>query len=588
VSRTAIVTLAVGARHRSLWHAHCKRNWEAYATRHGYDVICIDQPLDHSERAGERSPTWQKCLILGQPFANSYERIVWMDSDVLINPAAPPLVDGVPLDRVGAVDEYATPTRELYRQSLQKLYRHWEANGISFNRNETPAEFYAAFGLPACHTSVVQPGVLVLSPQHHRDLLERVYSYEERGGDLWGEWRPLSFELLEAGAVEWLDHRFNYPWPMYKAQHFPFLLNHPHHTRAREAATAALNDVHCLHFAGSHDEIGLVQQGGTTGIERPRRKPAPVAPEATRFDTPVALLAFARPDTTRQVLDALRSVRPRRLLAIADAPPSDSAELADSCAEVRRLIDEVDWDCEVVTNYADRHMGLNRRVETGLDWVFEQVEEAIVLEDDCVPDPTFFRFCQEALACHRHDPLIGTVSGSSFDFAPQADGASYRYSRYPLIWGWATWRRAWQGHDPRMTSWPELRESRWLERLFDDPHAVAYWSGHFERAHRGEGSWDYAWVLTSWLAGALAIVPTVNLVTNVGFRSDATHTRGEYLSPYANIGTASMRFPLRHPEQRVADAGADRLLEDTVFSGNVGRMFDRLRATRTTRAPAPL
>src|SRR5439155_4252044 len=161
----------------------------------------IDRPLDRSDRARRRSPTWQKCLILGQPFAKRYERIVWMDSDVLINPAAPSILDGVPLDRVGAVDEYATPSGEPYRQSLERLYRHWAATGVSFKRNETAADFYAAYGLPERHTSVVQPGVMVLSPRH-RDLLERVYSsYEDRGGDLWGEWRPLSFELLEAGAV---------------------------------------------------------------------------------------------------------------------------------------------------------------------------------------------------------------------------------------------------------------------------------------------------------------------------------------------------------------------------------------------------
>jgi predicted outer membrane lipoprotein len=592
VSATAIVTLAVGARHRSLWNAHCKRNWEIYAARHGYDVICVDEPIDRSPRASARSPTWQKCLILGEPFARRYERIVWMDSDVLINPAAPPLVEGVPLERVGAVDEYATPSRELYRQSLEKLYRHWEAIGVSFNRNETAAEFYAAFGLPDRHDEVVQPGVLVLSPRHHRELLEHVYhAYEERGGDLWGEWRPLSFELLEAGAVEWLDHRFNYPWPIYKAQHFPFLLNHPDHPRAREAATAALNDVHCLHFAGSHDEIGLIEPDGDSKTERPRPRPAPAPPAGgPRLDTPVALLVFARPDTTRQVLEAVRVARPRRLLVIADAPPEHRPDLDDGCAAVRRLIDEIDWDCEVLTNYAEHHMGLNRRLATGLDWVFEQVEEAIVLEDDCVPEPTFFRFCAEALEHHRHDAQITTISGSSFDFAPETEieRRSYRYSRYPLIWGWATWRRAWRAHDQRMTSWPALRDSRWLERILDDPHELAYWTSRFGQAHRGEGSWDHAWVLTSWLAGAFAVIPAVNLVTNVGFRADATNTRENQLSPYANMATAPMRFPLTHPRRAIRDAVADRFIEETVFSGNVGRMFDRLRATRANRAPAPL
>ena len=263
MSGTAIVTIAIGGEYQTLWRTHCERGWRTYAERHGYDVICIEEPLDRSARAQARSPAWQKLLVLGQPFAEGYERVVWVDSDVLINASAPAIAADVPVERVGAVDEYATPTRELFAQGLRKLYRHWESTGVSFHRNETAAEFYGAYGLPARHASVVQTGVLVLSPAHHRELLERVYfAYEGRGGDLWGEWRPLSYELLEAEAVEWLDHRFNYPWSLYKALNYPFLLNHPRHPRAPESATAALRDVHCLHFAGTHREIALVEQGG--------------------------------------------------------------------------------------------------------------------------------------------------------------------------------------------------------------------------------------------------------------------------------------------------------------------------------------
>jgi hypothetical protein len=582
VSGTALVTVAIGAKHAGLWQAHCRRDWEAYAARHGYDVICIDEPLDRSPRAAARSPTWQKCLILGQPFARRYERVVWIDADVRVNPAAPPIAEDVPADRVGAVDEYATPTPELYRQSLRKLYRHWDATGAAFERNETPREFYAAYGLPARHDNVVQAGVMVLSPRHHRDVLEHVYfDYEEAGGNLWGEWRPLSFELLEADAVEWIDPRFNYPWLVYKALHLPFLLNHPAHPRAPESAAAALEDVYCLHFAGSHEEIGLVDGNGHRRSAHPRRRAAPGASRRpARLTTPVALFAFARPDTTEQALAAVREAGPQKLLVVADAAPPERPELAAKCDEVRGLIDAIDWDCEVLTNYADRHMGLNGRIVSGLDWVFETVEEAIVLEDDCLPHPTFFGFCEEALARYRDDARVMTVSGDNFDFAPLRAAASYRWSRYPLIWGWATWRRAWRAHDPRMRRWPELRDARWLERLFDDPHAVSYWGHHFERTHRGDGSWDYAWTLTSWLAGALTVVPEVNLVTNVGFRSDATHTRDDDLSPFANLPAREMPFPLRHPREVAPDLDADRFLEDVLFSGNVHRMFERLRRAR--------
>jgi hypothetical protein len=304
--------------------------------------------------------------------------------------------------------------------------------------------------------------------------------------------------------------------------------------------------------------------------------------------TPVALFVFARPDTTRRLLAAVRDARPKRVLVVADAPPPDAPELRARCSKVRQLITGIDWDCELLTNYADRHMGLDRRMETGLDWVFDTVEEAIVLEDDCLPEPTFFQFCEEALAHHRDDPRVMTISGDNFDFdrASQTDGPSYRYSRYPLIWGWATWRRAWQAHDARMSQWPALRNAGWLEEIFDDPHAVAYWSHSFERTYKGEG-WDYAWALTSWLEGALSVVPEVNLVTNVGFRSDATHTRDSDLSPFANVPTRPIGLPLRHPRQVTRDVEADRFLEDVLFSGNVGRMFDRLRRARRVQGSAP-
>jgi hypothetical protein len=589
MSRTALVTLAIGEPHRRLWNTNCKAAWEAYAARHGYDVICLDEPLDTSPRALRRSPAWQKLLVLRQPFAKGYDRVVWVDSDVLINPAAPAIDASVPPDRVGAVDDYAAPSPELHAEALRKLHRHWESLGVSFHRDETASDFYAAYGLPAHHESVVHSGVLVLSPSHHRELLERVYfEYEGRPGDLWGEWRPLSYELLEAGVVEWLDPRFNCHWPAYKALHFPFLLNHPEHPRARASAAAALRDVHFLHFSGSHHEIALARPGER--VPAPGREPRTAATAALNRapDTPVAMLMYARPQTTRQVLGAVRAVRPRRLLAVADAAPADRPDLAERCEETRRLIDEIDWDCEVTTHYAERHMGLNRRVESGLDWVFEQVAEAIVLEDDCVPDPTFFRFCDELLARHRHDESVATVSGTTFDFGIDGGGSSYRFSRYPLIWGWATWRRAWDARHARLASWPELRDSRWLDDLFDDPHAVAYWSSHFDQAYRGEGSWDFGWVLSSWIAGALAAVPSGNLVSNVGFGDGASHTHDDALSPYADLARSPMRFPLVHPERLEADGDADRLLEETVWSGNVSRMFARLRATRARRTPAPL
>jgi hypothetical protein len=293
---------------------------------------------------------------------------------------------------------------------------------------------------------------------------------------------------------------------------------------------------------------------------------------------------FARPDTTTRVLDAVRIAKPPRLLVVADAPRPGREDDVVNCAAARAVIESVDWECEVLTNYADAHLGLKRRVESGLTWAFELVEEAIVLEDDCLPHPTFFGFCQELLDRYRDDPRVMSISGDNFQSERGSPSHSYGFSRYSHIWGWATWRRAWRHYDPVMGRWPELRRGRWLADLFANPHAVAYWAHHFDLAHRSHHTWDCGWMMACWLEKGLCAVPSVNLVSNLGFRADATHTRGDYRSPFSNLAVEPMAWPLRHPPVIARDVEADRFTEDVLFSGNVSRMFDRLRAARRQQA----
>jgi hypothetical protein len=223
-ARKAIVTLAIGDQYYQPWKKWCKPNWQAYASKHGYDLICIDRPLDNSDRAKRRSPAWQKCLILNQDFAQRYERIVWLDSDILINSASAPCVTaGVPVDKVGAVEATSAPTREWFSHALTRLYQLWGSEAVI---NYSAQEYYNNYGLPSGFNEVVQTGVLVLSPKYHRQLLEKTYNeYEEKGGREWHmEMRPLSYELLKAGAVQWIDHRFNLNWVEQQILYYPFLV----------------------------------------------------------------------------------------------------------------------------------------------------------------------------------------------------------------------------------------------------------------------------------------------------------------------------------------------------------------------------
>lgn len=308
---TLLVTLAVGKTYIDHWRDYCESNWRQYANAHGYDLMCIDRPLDESSRARQRSVSWQKCLVLGQRYSREYERIVWIDSDILISPSAPPVDAHVPLDKVGAVRAYSTPTRELFLEAYTRLIECDESRGVSVVRETTPREYHSNFGLPSAdHDDVVQGGVLVLSPRHHRELLEKVYlTYEDKGSSQWHyEMRPLSHELQNAGVVYWIDHRFNQGWLSYQVMHYPFLSNGSPTNEIgrrvknrllkrlglrtlderiqRACATTAFLNSYFLHFAGSLGDMRLVDQQVRTWNEIPHparsRRAVPEAKAAPR------------------------------------------------------------------------------------------------------------------------------------------------------------------------------------------------------------------------------------------------------------------------------------------------------------------
>ncbi|MBM4126892.1 MAG: glycosyltransferase family 2 protein [Nitrospira sp.] len=271
---------------------------------------------------------------------------------------------------------------------------------------------------------------------------------------------------------------------------------------------------------------------------------------------PVAFIIFNRPDTTERVFAEIAKAKPPKLLVVADGPRENRAGEAEKCAATRAIIDRVDWDCEVLRNYSDRNLGCKRRVSGGIDWVFEQVEEAIILEDDCLPDPTFFRFCQEMLERYRHDARVGMISGNNFFLGKFAIAESYYFSRYTHIWGWATWRNRWQGmYDVDMTDWPRVRDEDELKAwVGQEAH---YWAESFEKTYRGHiDTWDHQWSFCNFAHRRLSVMPAVNLISNIGFGVEATHTIG--IGPLANLPTMPIRFPLTHPHNlqrhQVADA----------------------------------
>lgn len=283
--------------------------------------------------------------------------------------------------------------------------------------------------------------------------------------------------------------------------------------------------------------------------------------------SPVIFIIFNRPDTTKRVFKVIRDVQPPKLLVIADGPRDDHPDDIEKCDTVRAIINNVDWDCEVLTNYSDVNMGCKHRVSSGLDWAFSIVEEAIILEDDCLPHPTFFRFCDEMLEHYRDDTRIGMISGDNFQFGKKRTNYSYYFSRYPHIWGWATWKRSWKNYDIDMKVWPEIRDGRWLEDILKSKISKWYWRYIFNGAFSGKtNSWAYPLIFSCWKRDEVSVLPNVNLVSNLGFGDDAVHTKDK--DRYTEMKTFKMAFPILHPPHIIPDHTADAVTEKEMFSGS--------------------
>lgn len=280
--------------------------------------------------------------------------------------------------------------------------------------------------------------------------------------------------------------------------------------------------------------------------------------------TAVAFFIFRRIETTARVFAEIARAKPAILFIIADGPRANRPGEAEQCAATRALVEQINWPCTVLHNYAEANMGLRSRLASGLNWVFEQVEEAIILEDDCLPHPTFFRFCEELLDHYRNNDLIMHIAGTNFLPEGMSIPASYYFSRYPHVWGWATWRRAWQHYDVHMTQWADPHQRRKTLKQFPDWRERRFWKKTWDRVCAGEiDTWDYQWTFACMQANGFAINPAKNLVTNIGFGPDATHTRGSTVG--FNSDSKTMMFPLHHAERIEVNMKADNYVRDMFF-----------------------
>lgn len=274
------------------------------------------------------------------------------------------------------------------------------------------------------------------------------------------------------------------------------------------------------------------------------------------------MIMYNRPDKVRALIEALRKVKPPVVYVIADGPKPDKENDMSRCEECRQILSHIDWPCKLHKNFAEENLGLKNRVVSGLDWVFEHEEQAIILEDDCIPAVDFFPFCEDLLVRYKDDDRIGMISGNNFDTKPFLSDDSYRYTIYPHIWGWATWRRVWQKYDVDMKDISQLNREMFLRQFFSKASTRRYWHDIFKFCQSSKSrSWAYPFTFFCWSQNYLSIVPCVNLVSNIGFDSDGTHTTGNKNSPLANMAQGQMHFPLEHPPLLCRDINLDEKVQ---------------------------
>jgi hypothetical protein len=283
------------------------------------------------------------------------------------------------------------------------------------------------------------------------------------------------------------------------------------------------------------------------------------------LNTPVVFFIFNRPKTTQMVFESIRGAKPSKLLVVADGPRENLQNEYIKCSEARSIIDRVDWECEIFKNYSDYNLGCKRRISSGIDWVFSMVDEAILLEDDCLPSADFFSFCSELLSYYRNDTRIMHIGGSNLARYTSPDEAeSYYFSKLVNIWGWATWKRAWQYYDVDIMDFPSLQSKQgFREQIFSGKIAENRIK-QYEKTYDGQiDTWDYQWQVTCMAQNGLAIVPYSNLVSNLGFGKDSSHTSNEN-SKLSKISLRKLNFPLNHPKYILRNVSADiKYLKDT-------------------------
>tara|TARA_B100000886_G_scaffold219394_2_gene152345 strand:+ start:20122 stop:21087 length:966 start_codon:yes stop_codon:yes gene_type:complete len=290
-----------------------------------------------------------------------------------------------------------------------------------------------------------------------------------------------------------------------------------------------------------------------------------------QYKTPILLIIWKRPKATYKLLQVLKKQKPLKVYIACDGPKKNDLDNLNKVKITRDLIKrEIDWNTSIKTLYSEENLGCKYGVSKAINWFFQNENEGIILEDDCIPHPDFFEYCEILLEKFREDERIWCISGSNH-VGKKIGNESYFFSRYNHCWGWASWKRCWKHYDPEMSLWPKYFSSKLLKTNFPNKKEYYYWKSFFSKFYnRGcDYTWDYQWLFCSLINSGLSVIPNTNLIDNIGFDSDATHTKiGKSPIKVNNIKAGkSGVLPIIHPEFIVRSEIADRIVEIKNFSG---------------------
>ncbi|MEJ2882489.1 nucleotide-diphospho-sugar transferase [Pedobacter sp. GR22-6] len=272
--------------------------------------------------------------------------------------------------------------------------------------------------------------------------------------------------------------------------------------------------------------------------------------------SPLLFLVFNRPDVTQKVFLAIRDAKPKKLYIAADGPRTDRPDETRLCKQTREIFDHIDWDCEVHTLFRDQNLGCKEAISSAITWFFEQEEEGIILEDDCLPAPSFFRYCDILLEKYRFDTRIRHITGANHQLGRKWGDASIYFANQTHVWGWASWRRVWKDYDKDLINYQESEVEDQFRKIFSDRFVIEAWTNIFKEVKAGKiDTWDYQLAILNFFNNSLSVNPNVNLITNIGFRADATHTVN-LQSPYANLPHENIG-ELTYPKYVLPEKAAD-------------------------------